>query len=121
VCSSYSSRRPLPKKRGGEKVFITGQPSTGENDDYNDENSWISEGRNVAVAEHSCVCTFHKHNTSTMISPVAGPVLHVGNLSPNLQPRICKLILQNLSVAIGQLVSNPESSCKEENPSQTRF
>ena len=67
----------------------------------------------MAVGEHSCIKMFHKRNTSTMISPVAGPGLHGGNSIPNLQARICKLILQNLSVAIGQLVSNPLNSCKE--------
>jgi len=31
---------------------------------------------------------------------VAGPILHGGNLSPNLQTRFCKLYPADLSVAI---------------------
>jgi len=41
-----------------------------------------------------------KKTKKAMLSPVAGPILHNGNLSPNLQARFCKLYPADFSVAI---------------------
>ena len=39
-----SKRPPGPAKEREREKFITRQPTTGEKDDYDSENSWISEG-----------------------------------------------------------------------------
>jgi len=57
-------------------------------------NGKLTIRRIACICVHICVCV--------CVMPVAGPILHNGNLGPNLQARICKLILAILSVTIGQ-------------------
>jgi len=67
---------------------------------YNTKRSWNRQSESVNVRPNWMA------NTQLNTSPVAGPILHGGNSSPNLQARFCKLYPADFSVAIYLFVSS---------------